>query len=357
LALIGTPLTLAFDFPNITGDYVAAGDGLRGATTGSITISGITPGATISAAHLYLSFLDNGESASLNDIVFAGSAKVGTKVGSGPDTCWGRTDSHTYRADVTAEVTGDGTYALTGVATGGDIFAQGATLVVVYTHASLPLRDVQIYNGNNVLEFTGIPLLSSFSGFDALGGAGNAKTTYVVGDGQPVPGGGGFEEGVRFATISGGLGFTNDFAGADGTHWDTRTHDVSSAMPAGTVAARAAMRPISVAFDCLQWSAQFLSVRTGPPSPGTDGPEANLGGVLGTAVQPSVKPVPAAVDSSHGMSASVGLFQPTPIAADSPLPSETVNYMNGLHDVGPSGANGLGDLDLIDLGFTDPFLF
>jgi hypothetical protein len=31
--------------------------------------------------------------------------------------------------------------------------------------------------------------------------------------------------------------------------------------------------------------------------------------------------------------------------------------MNGLHDVGPSGANGLGDLDLIDLGFTDPFLF
>jgi hypothetical protein len=281
--------------------------GLRGVTSGSITIAGIPGGATVSAAYLYYSFLDNGESASLDDIVINGTAKVGTKVGSGPDTCWGRTDSHTYRADVTAQVTGNGTYSLTGVASGGNILAQGASLVVVYKEASLPLRDVVIYNGNDVLSVPGSTLPTNMSGFDALGGAGSAKTTYIIGDGQP---GGGFEEAVRFNGVGGGLSFPNSMIGSDGTHWDTNTHDVSASLPAGSVAARLALAQPAAGGDCLQWSAQVISVRSPTLAPGNDGP----GAVLATGVGALDSPAPAS-PNLNDVTGFAGVSHPADVVA------------------------------------------
>src|SRR5262249_16231813 len=177
---------------------------------------------------------DNGESASLKNITFAGVPKVGTKVGSGPHVCWGQTDSHTYRADVTAEVTGNGTYSLTGVASGGGILAQGAQLRVLYKAAAAPLRDIVVYNGNDVVNASGQIMSGLFPGFDALGGTDSARTTFVVGDGQA---GSGFDENVRFSSKGGNLGLPNIFTGSDGNYWDTKTVDVSAQVTAGAAPA------------------------------------------------------------------------------------------------------------------------
>src|SRR5262249_34567520 len=134
------------------GDYVAAGVGLRGKAGDTITIAGIPAGSTVKAAYLYYGYLDNSESAALKTITFAGTAFTGVKTGSGPDTCWGRTDSFGYRADVTAKVTGNGAYDITGVASGGMILAEGASLVVVYQNDTDASRQVLIYEGDDVVN-------------------------------------------------------------------------------------------------------------------------------------------------------------------------------------------------------------
>src|SRR6059036_3024273 len=95
---------------------------------------------------------DNGESPALKNLSFNGNPIVGSKIGSGGDLCWGRSDSFGYRADVTALVAGNGSYAITGVASGGSVLAEGASLVAVYENPALPVRTVVIYDGFAVVR-------------------------------------------------------------------------------------------------------------------------------------------------------------------------------------------------------------
>ncbi|MCH7483653.1 MAG: hypothetical protein IIA90_00725, partial [Chloroflexi bacterium] len=234
------------------GDYVAAGDGLRSSTSGSITIAGIPGGATVNRAYLYSGFLDNGESASLKSLTFAGTPIVGTLIGSGPDTCWLRTNSFAYRADVTSLVSGNGTYALTGVASGGAILRQGASLVVVYDNAGDPARDIVLLDGDDVLRFVGASVTNTISGFTA-GTPVSAKTTYIVGDGQLSV------ENVSFTGGDGTSSFNNSLTGSDGAYWDTRTFDVSGPVAVGDTSATV---NINIGGDCLMWVAQVFSVNT-----------------------------------------------------------------------------------------------
>src|SRR5262249_51479223 len=111
----GTNLTPTISF-GIPGDYVAAGGGFRGATSGTIHISGIPAGSSIVGAYLYYTYLGNSEPGTLPTITFAGTNFTGTKIGSGPDTNWGDNFSFSYRANVTSKVTGNGPYALTNIA-------------------------------------------------------------------------------------------------------------------------------------------------------------------------------------------------------------------------------------------------
>jgi hypothetical protein len=92
--------------------------------------------------------LDNSLEASLSQLSLNGTALTGTLIGSGPDTCWGLSNSFTFRADVTPLVTGNGTYPLTGGATGGNILAEGASLIAIYQAAGLPTKTVMIADGN-----------------------------------------------------------------------------------------------------------------------------------------------------------------------------------------------------------------
>jgi hypothetical protein len=261
LTVLATAQPAATMTPSLTvtiaGDYTTAGVGLRGATGGTINLSGVPAGATIQKAFLYWGMLDNGEDSTLKQMTINSSAIVGTRIGTGPDTCWGRTNSFTYRADVTPFVTGNGTYALTNVASGGNILAEGASLIVVYQLTGAPVKTVIIDDGNIAIPF-GTPTGTAAFNFAATAPV-KAATTFNVGDGQaaqfnsPTP--------TSFTGDAGTISFPNLFNSLDGPLWDTSTFDVSSVITAGPDTGTAT---ITVSGDCLLWSAQAFSVTSTP---------------------------------------------------------------------------------------------
>ncbi len=250
----------------LPGDYVSAGVGLRGGTapffgsgltTAGITISGIPSGAAVVRAFLYWGMLDNGIESSLGQLSLNGTPVSGSLIGAGPDTCWGRSNSFTFRADVTPLVTGNGTYTLTGVATGGSILPEGASLVVIYQSTGLPTKTVILADGNISIPIGTARGTTSFSGFTTTGPV-SAATTFMVGDGQAP------QFGTTPVTFTGSLGtlsLPGLFAANDGPIWDTDTFDVSSVVAAGMSTDTAT---ITVSGDCLLWSAQAFSVTSVP---------------------------------------------------------------------------------------------
>jgi len=261
-------LTQSFAF-TIPGDYTAVGVGLRGGTaplfgpppaSADISVSAIPIGATVVQAFLYWGMLDNGEDATLRNLTLNGNPITGTRIGSGPDTCWGRINSFTYRADVTPFVNGNGTYTLTNVALGGSILQEGASLVVVYQLAGAPTRTVIVSDGDVSIPLGTRTGTTSFSGFTA-GAPVSAKTTFMVGDGQLHQ----FAQtGVSFTGTLGTLVIPGLFAANDGPLWDTDTFDVSGVVGAGSSSDSANVRLIG---DCVLWSAQAFSVSTAPVTP------------------------------------------------------------------------------------------
>jgi hypothetical protein len=240
----------------LAGDYLAAGVGLTGKTQASISVSGIPAGAVVVQAVLYWGMLANGESPSLSRLNFNSRPITGTKVGSGADTCRGLANSFVYRADVTPFVTGNGTYALTGVAAGGTVLGQGASLVVLYERLGDPNRTVTLHDGNIVFSEPFSVSTTTIAGFLAASPV-SAKTSFIVGDGQPDP------ESVTFRGSAGRVMFPGPFASSDGAFWDTDTFNVSSQVGAGSGVNSA---ELGIEFDCLMWVAQGFSVTTSSPA-------------------------------------------------------------------------------------------
>ena len=258
------------------GDYTAAGVGLRGGTPplfgpppaqADILLSGIPAGASVTKAFLYWGMLDNGEDQSLKTLSLNGTPIVGTRIGTGPDTCWGRINSFTYRADVTPFVNGNGTYTLNNVALGGSILQEGASLVVVYQLPGTPTKTIIVSDGDVSIPLGATSGTTSFSGFTATAPV-SAKTTFMVGDGQLQQ----FAAtAVNFTGNLGTLVIPGMFAAKDGPIWDTATVDVSPVIGPGNSSDSAHVQLIG---DCVLWSAQAFSVSTGP---------ANLAPVTATA--------------------------------------------------------------------------
>jgi hypothetical protein len=253
------PTTLSTSFQTtLAGDYVAAGVGLRGSTSGNISLRGIPAGATVVNAFLYYSMLDNGEDPSLHTITMNGTNINASLIGSGPDTCWGVSNSFTYRADVASLITGNGTYSLTNVASGGSILAEGASLVVIYQLAGAPVKTIIIDDGNISMPYGSSSGSAAFTPFTATGPV-SATTTFIVGDGQEAQFG--IQTPTSFTGDAGTINVPNVFNSLDGPLWDTLSVDVSSVISPGKDSGTA---NINIAGDCLLWSAQAFSVTTAP---------------------------------------------------------------------------------------------
>src|SRR3989344_1625677 len=258
-ALVPSDLT-HFETFELRGNYTAAGVGLRGRTWGIITLSNIPIGASIHKAYLYWRFLDNGLLVSEQNLTLNGIPILGTEIGNGEDTCWSRTYSRAFRADVTPLIAGNGTYMLAGIANQSSLLAQGASLVVVYADENGVLRTVIIQDGNGVINNGNIHLATTIDGFIAsdTGDGVSAKTTFIVGDGQN------FTDTIAVTAGLGTFTLENPLKGSEGGLWDTDTYNVSPYAADGDTSATAR---ISRGTDCLNWVAQIFSVTSGTSAP------------------------------------------------------------------------------------------
>ena len=248
---------------SIQGDYVAAGVGMRGTGSGTITISGIPGGSTIVKAFLYWAIVDVSEEPSFKGGVFDGTSITGTLIGTDDDPCWiGTTTTFAYRADVTALVPGNGIYSLTGFAT-GPVFTtppllEGASLVIVFSNPASAYRDIVIFDGADTIGGAVSSVSTTISGFTASA-APIAKTTYIVADGQDP---------YSDDTLFNGVIIASDaFDGSDGELWDTDTYDVSALVLAGDKSATVKIQRVG---DCLVHIAQVFSVTSLVPRVGWD---------------------------------------------------------------------------------------
>ncbi len=221
--IVGT-LSARFDDAVRGGGVVAEGASLAGREDGvanvsaTITIAGIPAGATVQRALLYWAISGGVDTtATINAVPVTGVLIQATG-----DTCWG-VNNATFRADVTAQVSGNGNYTISGlpsstVATAAD--TDGAALVVVYQNPTSPLvRRVMIRDGAITTTGSGDVVSDTFAGLlppTATAG----RFHLVVPDGQA----GAIDGNLIF---NGTLLGTNQFTGSDGSLMDVKSYNVS----------------------------------------------------------------------------------------------------------------------------------
>jgi len=236
----------------VTGDVTSAGVGLRGLGTGTISVTGIPPGATVRRALLYWATLGTTgtfTSPTLNTIPVAG-----TLIGQSDDPLWGAWQCFAYRADVTSLVSGNGTYTVAGLPKDGPTLndSQGASLVVIYSLPGAPSRVISINDGAVALVASRMLFsATTLGGFIAAEPPTGARLTFIVGDGES------FTPESEYAGINAAVLDVNEFDGGDGHFWDTRTYDASAAIAGGAMSADAI---VSTGTDSLVWVAAILSV-------------------------------------------------------------------------------------------------
>lgn len=254
---------------SVRGAYTAAGTGMRNLGYGTIAITGIPAGAKVKSATLLWDILADSAGSSFAQGSLNGTAFTGTQWASGASPCWSAGANFSYEADVTSLVAGNGSYQLTGFASGQSDGAdpwtsgsatpldEGASLVVVYELSSMSPVTVQIAEG--ATETPSSTASATLDGF-TVGAKASASTTYIVADGQ-LPGNTASFDGTTLPGVS--------FPGNDpqavphysqGNLWDTVTTDVSSYLKPGDTSATIG---VAGGQDCLVWVGQVLSVSSG----------------------------------------------------------------------------------------------
>jgi hypothetical protein len=278
-------------------DHVANGSGSRNAGFGAIRLRGVPAGAVAVRAFLYWGVIIPPPAPATATVVFNGVAVTGSLVGVATQPCWNSAGVFAgYRANVlgllTAQINAD--YPVTGmpssVTNGSNPWspfvntlplAEGTSLVVVYSHSSLPpAATVLISNGpkrfdNGTFDFTHL-LPSAVPNHTVL------KHTRLGADGQvgiPIPGSGlrsfanitneqtfiGRPSAGTFTQIKGigaPLNQDSDWNGYDGDPlnklWDTHTDDITGAIAVGDTSY--IVRYVA-GIDCSCWLVHILGIR------------------------------------------------------------------------------------------------
>ena len=230
-------------------DYAPFGLGGMDSGSGSITVTGIS--GTVTAAYLYWHYVDGSSpSPPTSSVIFAGTSLPGTLVGTSGPACWGGT-SHTFRTNVTAQVTGNGTYTISGLPSNYTVTGRstnGVSLLIFYNDGNgTNNRDIYVYEGNDQMIAESFP--GETDGWSAAfnnisyGGSGAASLQVHVADGQT------FTDPTSFVTGPGGMLTIPDQAGGryDGdsvpsaglsrtseTLWDIHTFVITSALTSGS---------------------------------------------------------------------------------------------------------------------------
>jgi len=302
-------------------------NGGGGPSGGSISLSTIPAGGSVVEAYLYYVVEDPtapvpAGSPTLNGLVLA-PVKL-AELGRNPWCNTQLNNTASFRADVTAMVSGNGVYTLAGFpANGGTAgtFTEGATLVVVYCRIGDATTDVVIYDGldvvtadpltNHTQTLTGFTVSSSTVAATWVAVVGNGQDTTVYGNNDDDPlifnnNNMEFFLGSSAAVLSGGACAQSTQAPPSNGYWDVGLYDVSLLMSAGATSADVAL---SQSEDCYSIAAYALAVASDgtpgscapPVCPAPPGPVTRLKGVktLPADVTWSWDPEPASAGGYH----------------------------------------------------------
>ncbi|GAA0857986.1 hypothetical protein [Aliiglaciecola litoralis] len=255
-------------------DYAYAGvGGLRGTGFGDIMLSGVT--GTVSQAYLYWHGPTTSTDPAFNaSIMFDGNAISGTNIGFSDDNFWGQDNSQAYRADVTALVSGDGTYALTGLSAAN---SNGASLVVFYDDGDATNnRDIVTFDGNdgnfsNIYDPDGWDV--TLSGIDYTSGSGSL--VMGVSDGQSFADGDFFINGVNIGAVFDGttVPTTPGTTVGNGGLWDLVEIDITTFLSPGSNDINLTHSAFNDALSAIHFHVN-LPAGAAPPDPDED-PDPN----------------------------------------------------------------------------------
>ncbi len=137
-------------------DWVSAGVGGISGDTASISVAGVS--GPVKQAYLYWDGMavDAGHDEEYDNptIAIDGNVVTGTSMGDTSSNCWGQGSSTAYVADVTPYVTGDGTYALSGLMAQPAHQPNGASLIVLFDDGDPSNdHDLVFFEGNDSTHF------------------------------------------------------------------------------------------------------------------------------------------------------------------------------------------------------------
>jgi uncharacterized repeat protein (TIGR01451 family) len=234
---------------------VAAGTGLRQQGSGSIALTGIPPGATVTRAVLVWAvtvFRAGSTFDPAPDTIRVNGQLVTADAREGSGTlCWSDENEDGtvgFTADVTSLVTGDGTYTLSDYpANSPELpWTEGASIVVFFT---APGVDNQVFSDFRFSAQVTSLMQRTFSG---VAGTGGAATLVLAGPGGQTI----FDETVT-VTDNGSISFDDTFNGDAGDSWDNDSFDVSSVVPVGSSTLTVDVDPVD---DCVGVSVALLVV-------------------------------------------------------------------------------------------------
>ncbi|HVA98486.1 MAG TPA: SprB repeat-containing protein, partial [Bacteroidia bacterium] len=135
-------------------------------------------------------------------------------IGTGPSKCWGETGTATYRTDITAAISGNGTYKIniTGFSNASSEI-DGAALIIIYKNTAATYQGTMVI-ADGCLVNTGAATSSyTLSGFTACAAAPTASAFMVTADMQSNVNGGNHTSTLNGATAT----YVNNFFNFDKT--------------------------------------------------------------------------------------------------------------------------------------------
>jgi hypothetical protein len=209
------------------------------ASSETITIAGIERGDAIEAAYLF--FMTAGAADADASVQLDGVTVPGALIGASRAPCGvpGGGAVRVYRADVTALVPGNGTYAINGVAPAGE----GFSLVLVTSNPNAAATRHVVIRAGAMTALEGELMAHAFTVFPPLA---DVELHVGMGDGDVTT-----EQAMTLGTQ--GAFSANAFNGTDGGNWDDMTR-LWTGDPRFHVADGQLDNSVVTGTDCLAWA-------------------------------------------------------------------------------------------------------
>ncbi len=159
---------------------------MRDVGAGTLSISGIPAGASVTESLLYWHGPTNSTDPSANaSVTVAGHSVTGTNIGFADDNFWQSLNSQAYEANVTGIVKGNGGYALSNFQKSNAQINGAADFTFYNSGKSTGKEDVILYHGNDSnFPSSYDPAGWNFTASNINYKGGNAYLTLYVSDGQ-----------------------------------------------------------------------------------------------------------------------------------------------------------------------------